>query len=79
MIDGDELWAWQVQEPDGKWSMVGALLPDGLGGARNTHAPLIHRRLDVVQMMRDMAEGHARATGQPLRLAHFKLTEVVAR
>jgi hypothetical protein len=74
MSEGDTLWAWQVQEPDGKWSMVGALLPEPLAGmGTSTHTPLIHRKHEVVIMMADLAKGHARVTGQPLRLAEFAL------
>ena len=65
-VIGDTLWAWQVQEPDGQWSMVGALL-DG------RHTPLIHRKYDVVLMMASMAKTHSERTGQPLRLAEFVL------
>jgi hypothetical protein len=76
--DGDELWAWQVQETDGSWSMVGMILPDmseGKAGQVGQHTPMIHRKKALVdQVMRPYAEHHARATGQPLRLAHFTLT-----
>ena len=67
MTDGDTLYAWQVQEPDGKWSLVGALIPS-LG----THSPLIHRSLDIVRdNFGPLAREHADRTGQRLRLARF--------
>jgi hypothetical protein len=75
MSEGNTLWAWQVQEPDGQWSMVGALMIAPLieDTGTSTHMPLIHRKREVVMMMEEMAKGHARATGQPLRLAQFTL------
>jgi hypothetical protein len=71
-MDGDTLYAWQVQEPDGQWSMVGALIP-GVG----EHAPLIHRDLLLIRRLEGLARMHADATGQPLRLARFTLAEVL--
>ena len=65
-MTGDTLWAWQVQEPDGKWSMVGALVGD-------THMPLIHRNRDVMDQTALLAKNHAEQTGQKLRLAEFHL------
>jgi hypothetical protein len=77
--DGNELYAWQVQEPDGRWSMVGAMIPptNDLGLPSGAHLPLIHRSLKVVDLMRPFAEAHAAQTGQPLRLARFSLAEVL--
>lgn len=69
---GDALYAWQVQEPDGQWSMVGALIP-GIG----EHTPLIHRDLLLIRRLEGLARKHAEQTGQPLRLARFALTEVL--
>lgn len=69
MEPGDNLFAWQVQEPDGQWSLIMSMVP-GVG-----NAVLIHRKLDVVGQMRPLAEAHARGTGQPLRLARFALAE----
>lgn len=69
---GDDLWGWQVEEQPDVWSLVGAYLP-----ALGSHSPLIHRSRDIVEMMEPLARNHAEQTGQPLRLAHFTLTEVV--
>jgi hypothetical protein len=69
---GDELWAWQVEEQPDVWSLVGAYLP-----ALGSHSPLIHRNRDIAQKMEPLARSHAEQTGQPLRLAHFTLAEVV--
>ena len=68
---GDELFAWQVQEPDGRWSMVAA------GIDSDTQMPLIHRSLDIMERFRPIAELHARTTNQPLRLAKFSLATVL--
>lgn len=73
MSVGDQLYAWQVQESDGRWSMVGAVLPNMTWG----HVPLIHRDLGVVRRMRELAENHAEQTGQPLRLVKFEITETL--
>ena len=64
--DGSTLWAWQVQEPEGNWSMVGTMIG-------NMHSPLIHRKRDVAMLMAGLAKSHAKTTGQPLRLAEFEL------
>jgi hypothetical protein len=70
--DGSTLYAWQVQEPDGRWSMVGALVPE-LG----THTPLVHRKMAVVRRFEQLAREHAVRTNQKLRLAKFVLDSVV--
>lgn len=72
---GDELWAWQVEEQPDVWGMVGAMLPgpEGMG----MHTPLIHRSRETVDKMKPMADKHATATGLPLRLARFTLTETL--
>lgn len=69
---GDELYAWQVQEPDGRWSMIGTQL-----AGSEMYLPMIHRDLQVIQNMTTLAKNHARQTGQRLRLAHFALSEVL--
>jgi hypothetical protein len=74
--DGNELYCWQVQEPGGEWSMVGRLMANPATGTA-FHTPLIHRNRDVVNQMRPLAEAHAAATNQPLRLSRFTLTEVL--
>jgi hypothetical protein len=75
MSDGDSLYAWQVQEPDGRWSMVAA------GFSVDVQMPLIHRSLEFIQSdtIRALAEAHADVTSQPLRLAHFTLSDVVEK
>jgi hypothetical protein len=73
MSEGDTLWAWQVQEPDGKWSMVGAMMPSPVPGLPDTHTPLVHRKREVAMMMAQLAAAHSTQTGQPLRLAEFVL------
>lgn len=69
-MKGDELYAWQVREPDGRWSLISALIS-------GNHMPLIHRELQVVYGLMPIAKAHARAMGQRLRLAHFILSEVL--
>lgn len=72
-MTGDNLYAWQVQEPDGRWSMVAVSLRDDMSSAM----PLIHRDLQFILRTAEYAERHAGATGQPLRLAHFELHAVI--
>lgn len=71
--NGDDLYAWQVQEPDGRWSLVGVHIP-GLGDGTS---PLIARNLDSIMKAKWLAVNHAKETNQGLRLAHFTLAEVV--
>jgi hypothetical protein len=70
--DGDALYAWQVQEPDGRWSMVGALVAEF-----GSHTPLVHRSLDIILQLANYAKSHAATTGQPLRLARFTLDKTL--
>lgn len=67
---GDEYYAWQVRDEYDEWTTVGALV-------EGTHVPLMVRHLDLVEKVRYLAERHSLSTGQPLRLAHFTLAEVV--
>lgn len=69
---GNTLWAWQVQEPSGSWSMVGAFIP-----AMHTHSPLIHRNERMVRSWKNLAERHAKRTGQPLRLVRLEVVETL--
>lgn len=70
-MSGDILYAWQVQEPTGDWSTVAV----GMSGLM---MPLIHRDLDfAMRKLKSLAQAHAKATGQPLRLAQFNLAAVM--
>jgi hypothetical protein len=71
-MDGDTLYAWQVEEPDGRWSMVGALIPE-----TGINTPLIHRSYQIIKSFEQLARNHAERTSQPLRLARFVLEEVL--
>lgn len=77
--DGNEIYVWQVQEPTGDWSMVGAMIPPDAGPGLPTavHTVLIHRDRTVAEQLRPLAQMHAADTGQPLRLARFTVTEVL--
>lgn len=70
---GDQLWAWQCQEPDGRWSMIAAGMP---GEPSLGFMPMIHRDRAIMQRLKSIAKTHARGMGQPLRLARFELAEV---
>jgi hypothetical protein len=69
---GDELWGWQSQMPDGSWSLINL-------GMVSLSPPevlvLIHREKDVAESMRIGAETHRAQFGQPIRFAHFTMTE----
>jgi len=70
MATGDDLYAWQVQEPDGRWSMVAAIVGESA-------IPLIHRSQEIMSACKPLATKHAEALGQRLRFAHFTLEEVI--
>lgn len=67
--DGNQIYAWQVQEPDGRWSMIGVMV-------QGKHSPLIHRDPDLIEAMKPLAVEHAAKMGAPLRLMQFIGTEV---
>lgn len=67
--DGNSIYAWQVREPDGRWSMIGMMI-DG------NHTPLIHRDPELIDAMKPLAVAHAAQMGAPLRLMQFIGTEV---
>lgn len=69
---GDHLYAWQVQEPDGRWGMVGTYVVE-----TSCHMPLVHRDYDVIKRLGGYAMSHAIGTQQKLRLARFALAEVI--
>lgn len=71
--NGDTLYAWQVQEPDGSWSIIGAIVP----GLNDMVMPLVGRSHALMGKVAPIAIDHARITGQRLRFAEFGLDEVL--
>jgi len=71
MTTGNELYAWQVLEPGGDWSIVAA------GLSADHQWPLIHRSHEIIQELKPFAVTHATATKQQLRLARFTLSDVL--
>ena len=54
--NGDELWAWQAQESDGRWSLIGLSVDGG-----KAYAPIIHRSLEFIESVRPLAINHVRS------------------
>lgn len=69
MSDGDTLYAWQEQEPDGKWGIIAAIVPV----LSSQPVPLVFRGLPVAHKVRALAQAHGQASGHPVRLARFDL------
>lgn len=70
----DSMYAWQVQEPDGRWGNISAYIP-----ALKAHGVLISSSSRVVEKMRPIAEAHRRGTGKPVRLVKFTFNEEIER
>ena len=67
-MNGDAIWAWQELDEHG-WGILAA------GFSRDRVLPMVHRDRKIVDGLRVVAEGHQAATGNPVRLARFVLTE----
>lgn len=59
------MWAWVVEEPDGRVGIIGA------GPVRGGQLPLQSRNRLLVERLRDVAEAHGRAAGSPVRMVHL--------
>lgn len=78
--DGSELYAWQVQEADGRWGVIsmGYHIQTPRGASPKLHLDvLVHRDLDVARSMGSIANRHRQSEGKPIRLARFQLTDVL--
>lgn len=85
--DGNVLWGWQSQEPDGRWSLIAMFVTTAEAAARLTPAQLravapemmvlIHRDPAVARSWRTQAMLHRDRYGQPVRFARFDLNVVV--
>lgn len=73
MSNGDVLYAWQIEQPDGAWGIIGAILPwlPDLGPT-----PFVVRDADLAATLADLAKAHGEAQGRPVRLGKFRLEEV---
>ena len=61
--NGNELWAWQAQETDGRWSMIGLSIDD------DAYVPIIHRSLELIESVRPLAIRRAQTgNSEALRL-----------
>lgn len=87
--NGDYLWAWQSQQPDGTWSVISMgfmTAPEDIPlaqGPRYTDSQmalvLVHRDRNVAlndPVFRTAVASHRATYGQPVRLARFGLDEV---
>ena len=69
--NGNELWAWQAQETDGRWSLIGLSVDGG-----DAYVPIIHRSPEFIESVRPLALRHVQTgNGEALRLV--KLTAEV--
>ena len=86
---GDELWAWQSQLDDGSWSII-AIFAATLSEAQESTVEqlrannpelqvLVHRDCEAALNMMAWALLHSQKFGQPIRFAHFTLTNAEAR
>lgn len=84
MAEGDTLWAWQSQEPDGRWSLIAMFgttdpelamfgTPEEIIARAGEMQVLVHRKRRVIEAQRHHALSHHRRFGQPIRLARFNL------
>lgn len=65
------LWAWMVQEADGRWGIIAALIP-GLGPSQ-----LVFGSEKTAQVARPVAVSHHMNSGRPVRLVRFEGLAVV--
>lgn len=66
--EGETIWAWVERDREGGVGIIYAYLP-ALGGG----GTLIHRRREIVEMMRPVAQGHADATGNQVWLREYRM------
>jgi hypothetical protein len=69
----DSIFAWTEIDPAGGEGVIVASLPF----LRNMLGPLQHRRRDMAERMRPIAELHRRRTGHKVRLVRFVRAETV--
>lgn len=71
------IFAWQTLD-GGEWGMIGAMLPDPTRPGQRAFTPLVTRSPDVANNMRPFAEQHRETSGNPIRLARYRLDEVLS-
>lgn len=80
------VWMWQEQDdPTREWGMIVATVesdaPETIRAVASRMGlrvwPLAHRSLEVVEMMRPLAEAQHHASGRPVRLVRLEVEEVV--
>lgn len=69
-MNGNKLYAWQEQEPNGDWEIIAAAVPM-LG---NFAALVTRERRVATELFGPIAKAHAKASGRAIRLGHFDLT-----
>jgi hypothetical protein len=85
--DGNILWGWQSQQPDGSWSLIAMFLatekqaatmtPEQLRASGTELHVLVHRDPRIARGFRTQAMAHRDRFGQPVRFARFDLAFVV--
>jgi hypothetical protein len=71
---GDELYAWQEQEEDGRWGIIAVVVANAEAAQP---IPLVTRSFSIAAAMRPMAEAHEQSSGHVVRLGCFELTRTV--
>jgi hypothetical protein len=72
MSNGDVLYAWQIEQPDGAWGIIAAILPwnPDLGPMS-----FVMRDANLAATVTDLAKAHGEAQGRAVRLGKFRLEE----
>lgn len=71
-MNGDVLYAWQEQTPEG-WGTIHCQVPLlGVQGSLIARDEQVARRV-----FGELAQGHVARSGNPLRLSRFELAEVL--
>lgn len=73
MIDTEELWAWVTETHDGRIVLV------GVGLSLADQLPLITHNKETVMRLQPLAEAHGRASGQPVWLRRYTVSEEYGR
>lgn len=66
---GDTLYAWQEQEPDGKWGIIAVVVPQ----VAPLPIPLVTRHKGISDMWEPLARSHCKESGNAIRLGVFHL------
>lgn len=70
-----DLYVWQEKGPDGRWGVIAAVIPF----LPYKSATLLCARMrQGIEVLRPIAELHAKETGHPVRMARYHYAETVS-